>query len=582
MKLGSKLLLPSVVTAVVALGCGAVNSLMMKREAAAIAANYTEDITQLRALTGAQAQLGRTHAGVYRTFSLIGSMDEAKVSAFRAEVSKQVQEMEAAVTSVGASLGDKPELVEGANKLKAQLGVYAKQADQAIDLASVDPNTGVAAMQSADQAFSETSQHATAFVQAIQADTQAAQEASVARSNRNALLLGALSVLLTGVALVMGAQVLRRVVQALRESAQVAEAVAHGDLSPRAVQARSDEIGDLQRSMTQMVERLRTSLLDVRHAASSIASASTQIASGNQDLSQRTEQAASNLQETSSSMEHLTASVRQSADAASQANQLASSASAVAERGGKAVAEVVTTMEEINAASRKIADIIGVIDGIAFQTNILALNAAVEAARAGEQGRGFAVVAGEVRSLAGRSADAAREIKGLIGASVERVESGTRLVQGAGTTMGEIVASVRRVTDIVGEITAGTSEQRDGIGQVNTAVSQLDQMTQQNAALVEQSAAAADSMRQQAQRLSDMVAGFKLGTEPGLFTTVAAPVSAPPLSAPPVLHERVAQTAISTAIHTAKTSARAPAPPKAQPPAPPPALAAPSDDWESF
>ncbi|MBK7613687.1 MAG: HAMP domain-containing protein [Burkholderiales bacterium] len=518
-------------------------------------------------------------------------MDDAKIQAYRSEVQQQIKAMQKEVAAVGAEHGDKPELAAGADKLNAQLTAYAKQSDQAIDLASVDPNTGVAAMQSADEAFRLAAQNASAYVQTIQSDAESAQAASTQRANRVAWALGLLSVVLTAAALAVGARVLRHLVQALRESAQVAEAVAQGDLSPRHTDARSDEIGDLQRSLAQMVERLRTSLLDVRHAASNIASASTQIATGNQDLSQRTEQAASNLQETSSSMEHLTASVRQSADAASQANQLASSASAVAERGGKAVAEVVSTMEEINAASRKIADIIGVIDGIAFQTNILALNAAVEAARAGEQGRGFAVVAGEVRSLAGRSADAAREIKALIGASVEKVDSGTRLVQGAGSTMGEIVASVRRVSDIVGEITAGTSEQRDGIGQVNTAVSQLDQMTQQNAALVEQSAAAADSMRQQAQRLSDMVAGFKLSGEPSLATPVAPPKAIPRTPTPRVSeHEQVAK----AVIHTAKANAaRSPAPPK--PPAPPAPLAAkavpqpapapmaaPSDDWESF
>ena len=227
------------------------------------------------------------------------------------------------------------------------------------------------------------------------------------------------------------------------------------------------------------------------------------------------EATASSLAQTAQSMEHLTSTVRQSADAARQANQLASTAAEVAARGGQVVGEVVTTMGDINQSSRKIADIIGVIDSIAFQTNILALNAAVEAARAGEQGRGFAVVASEVRNLAGRSAEAAREIKALIGASVERVESGARLVQNAGSTMDEIVGSVKRVGDIIGEITAASTEQSDGIGQVNTAVNQLDQMTQQNAALVEQSAAAAQSLREQATRLAGAVQVFKLSRGDG-------------------------------------------------------------------
>jgi methyl-accepting chemotaxis protein len=244
--------------------------------------------------------------------------------------------------------------------------------------------------------------------------------------------------------------------------------------------------------------------------ADGISTASTQIATGNQDLSARTEQAASSLQQSAASMEQLTGTVRQSAESASQAAQLASSAAQVAQRGGQVVSEVVSTMDQINASSKKIADIIGVIDGIAFQTNILALNAAVEAARAGEQGRGFAVVASEVRSLAQRSAEAAREIKGLIGQSVDKVEAGSRLVQDAGSTMDEIVVSVKRVTDMISEISAASGEQSQGIGQVNVAVSQLDQMTQQNAALVEESAAAAESLKDQALRLSGIIGTFRL------------------------------------------------------------------------
>jgi len=269
-----------------------------------------------------------------------------------------------------------------------------------------------------------------------------------------------------------------------------------------------------QHSVLGSVQRLQDSLRrmvgEMRRATDSIATAGSEIASGNQDLSTRTEQAASNLQQTAASMEQLTGTVKQSADSARQANQLAASAADVAQRGGQVVAQVVATMDEINASSRKIVDIIGTIDGIAFQTNILALNAAVEAARAGEQGRGFAVVASEVRSLAQRSAGAAREIKALIGTSVEKVDTGSRLVADAGSTMGEIVASVQRVTDIIGEITAASTEQSEGLGQVNSAVGQLDQMTQQNAALVEQSAAAAESLKEQAARLAGLVEVFRL------------------------------------------------------------------------
>jgi len=263
-------------------------------------------------------------------------------------------------------------------------------------------------------------------------------------------------------------------------------------------------------ALKRALEHLHRAMRDVEQTASSIGTASTEIAAGNSDLSTRTEQTASSLQQTASSMEQLTGTVKQSASSARTANMLASQAADVADRGGKVVSEVVATMEDIAASSRKIADIIGTIDGIAFQTNILALNAAVEAARAGEQGRGFAVVASEVRSLAQRSAEAAKEIKALIGASVDRVSSGSKLVADAGGTMNEIVVAVQRVTQMIGDITAAADEQSSGIVQVNTAVTQLDQMTQQNAALVEQSAAAADSLKQQAVRLAGVVSVFKL------------------------------------------------------------------------
>ena len=291
---------------------------------------------------------------------------------------------------------------------------------------------------------------------------------------------------------------------------EVALAIAEGDLTRPIHAEGQDEMAELLRSLQQMQSGLTRIVGQVREASQSIHLSSGEVASGNADLSHRTEQAAGSLQQTASSMEQLTGSVRHSADNAAQASTLADAASGVARRGGEVVNQVVATMSEINQASHRIADIIGVIDGIAFQTNILALNAAVEAARAGEQGRCFAVVAGEVRSLAGRSADAAREIKTLIAASVDKVENGSRLVQEAGSTMTEIVSSVQRVNDIIGEISHAATEQSRGIGEVNSAVTDLDQVTQQNAALVEQSSAAAEHLRSQATSLSEVVSAFRL------------------------------------------------------------------------
>ena len=299
------------------------------------------------------------------------------------------------------------------------------------------------------------------------------------------------------------------------ELAQVAQRLQRADGSVDFSAAHIPAAAPVTQQLLNALRQVEQALVQVRGSADSIGGAASEIATGNADLSQRTEQAAGSLQQTASSMEELTSTVNQTAASARTANQLASSASEVAARGGSVVAQVVSTMLDINASSKKIADIIGTIDGIAFQTNILALNAAVEAARAGEQGRGFAVVASEVRSLAQRSAAAAREIKTLIGASVEKVESGSRLVADAGSTMDEIVASVRRVNDIIGEISTATGEQSAGIGQVNGAVNDLDRMTQQNAALVEQSAAAAESLQGQAHRLSAAVSAFHLHATAG-------------------------------------------------------------------
>jgi methyl-accepting chemotaxis protein len=318
------------------------------------------------------------------------------------------------------------------------------------------------------------------------------------------------SALAVAAASIVAWRLIAAITRGIDQAVKVAETVADGDLSSHIVVGRRDETGRLMGALQRMNANLMGIVGDVRGASESIATGSSQIANGNADLSQRTEEQASNLQQTAASMEQLTATVKQNADTALVATQLAGTASAAAERGGMMVGQVVATMDEITASSKKVVDIIGVIDGIAFQTNILALNAAVEAARAGEQGRGFAVVAAEVRSLAQRSGAAAREIKALIGDSVSKVENGTRLVADAGLTMEDIVNQVRRVNDMIGEISSASAEQSTGIGQIGDAVAQLDQVTQQNAALVEESAAAAESLKQQAAQLARVVGTFKL------------------------------------------------------------------------
>jgi len=336
-------------------------------------------------------------------------------------------------------------------------------------------------------------------------------EEAAAQARNATIMMIALATIATLLAAAIGFAITRSITQPIADAVKLAQTVAGGDLTARVVVTSRDETGQLLGALKTMVENLVGVVSQVRHSSDSIATGSSQIATGNADLSQRTEEQASNLQQTAASMEQLTSTVRNNSDTARQATQLAGSATAAATQGGVVVEQVVNTMGAIDDASRKIADIIGVIDGIAFQTNILALNAAVEAARAGEQGRGFAVVAGEVRSLAQRSAEAAKQIKSLITDSVEKVQAGTEQVAEAGRTMNDIVSQVKRVNDLIAEISAATLEQTQGIGQVGDAVSQLDQVTQQNAALVEESAAAAESLNQQAARLVEAVGVFRLG-----------------------------------------------------------------------
>ena len=419
---------------------------------------------------------------------------------------------ERAATLLSAYPGDADMAAHVADQGK-QLADYAAAIEPIIKQLVGAQIDGVVALAYAEQA-ADKAEALVKRIDAIAATQQASQgrvrealtQATLAAAYQRLTLIG-LTLLVVVPLMVM---TLRSVCRSIEAAVQVAGRIAAGDLSEELVVQGRDETAQLMGSLQAMQAALRRLVGQVRDSADSIQVASTEVAVGNLDLSHRTEQTAGNLQTTASAIEQLTGTVNHSAESARQAERLASSATEVAQRGGSVVAQVVATMDEINHSSRKIADIIGVIDGIAFQTNILALNAAVEAARAGEQGRGFAVVASEVRSLAQRSATAAREIKDLIGTSVDKVSAGSRLVQDAGSTMQDIVASVQRVSDIISEISLAAGEQSKGIGQVNQSVATIDQMTQSNAALVEESAAAADSLKQQATTLSSLVATFRL------------------------------------------------------------------------
>nr|WP_316640411.1 methyl-accepting chemotaxis protein [uncultured Roseateles sp.] len=451
----------------------------------------------------------------YEKDVLINMQDKTAVERYRKEWVEEVEQTRKLIIGLGKTLDGKEEL-QKVKSLDERLNAYQEATKTVFDQVASGQLADITAVNKALDASKAQIRPAEQLRSEISAmignDGNAAAEAASVVANSQVAKMALTVVLALALLAPFILFSIRSVVQPLRKAIASAERIAAKDLSEVIRDSGQDEPAQMLSALIGMQEALRSALIEVRESVGSIGTASSEVAVGSQDLSQRTELTAANLEEAASSMEELTSTMKQSADSARSASQLAVSASETAARGGSVVAQVVATMDEINASSKRIADIISVIDGIAFQTNILALNAAVESARAGEHGRGFAVVAGEVRSLAQRSAEAAKEIKTLIGASVERVEIGARLVAQAGSTMGEVVSSVQRVTDMVGEITAATSEQSLGIAQVNESVARLDQMTQQNAALVEESAAAASSLQQQAQRLNQVVGLFKLGS----------------------------------------------------------------------
>ncbi len=448
---------------------------------------------------------------------------------------------------------------------RAALGEYDGLRAKALALADQDKADEARALVMANQAgFSKLGKAFDAHRQ-FNADLgkKGADEAAETLSNANRMA-GGIALAVIALVVWMGMVIVRRLVSSMQAAVRIAQTVAGGDLSSRIEVRSSDETGQLIQALKDMNDSLVGIVAQVRSGTDTIATASGQIASGNLDLSSRTEQQASSLEETASSMEELTSTVKQNADNARQANQLAISASEIAVQGGAVVAQVIDTMDAINGSSNKIVDIIGVIDGIAFQTNILARNAAVEAARAGEQGRGFAVVASEVRNLAQRSAAAAKEIKALIGDSVDKVGTGAKLVAQAGSTMQAIVVSIKSVTDIMQEITAASQEQTSGIDQINEAITQMDAVTQQNAALVEQAAAAAASLQEQAAALAQVV---------GVFTLAPGQAS----GRPPAGRERAVVLATPAPDSEGKRGAQ-----RKVTRQPAPRAAAPDDDWETF
>jgi methyl-accepting chemotaxis protein len=537
MKLSVKLMIAPLVAIgfLIAMGAASYSALTLQQEAANTF--YQGVFGRYKSVVEAGSVMGDVHAGIYRLLSIAGAVDESRLIAEAGEVKWRLEEAKNQLSQL-ANLTDKGQAGDAVlDSALEKLGKYAKAVELAIELGTVDANTGTAAMQTADFAYQELSKDLALLVEAERnkAEELFGVTRAAYRSAWNTML--ALAVAAVIASLLAAALQARAMVLRLRRAMKSAEALSRGDLTRRVKGDSRDEVGQMLTELGNSTEQLARLVGTVRQITESVQGASSEIARGNQDLSSRTEEQASSLEETASSLEELTTTVRQNAENAQRASQLAAEATGAAAKGGQVVEKVVETMDRITGSSRKISEITAVIDSIAFQTNLLALNAAVEAARAGEQGRGFAVVAAEVRNLAQRSSGSAKEIKRLIEESVGLVQSGSQLVGQAGSTMDEIMGAVKRVTEIVTAITTASQEQSMGIDQVNQAMAQIDRVTQQNAALVEEAAASAESLQEQAERLVSAVVAFKLDEG----AADAAPAPAPAAAQPPAAPEQPAE-----------------------------------------
>jgi len=580
MKVATRLALGFGLTVALGVGSAGLAAWQMKRLAGEMDALANDRMVKVDLLTDSKDNMNSAARAVR---NIVISRDPALHAAER----KKVEEARAATVKLFAELDKRLVLPRAKELHKIVLDNapgYEAGLDRVMDLA-VKGQTDEAAklligdVRTAQATIFKALDEGIDVQQAVARDAAKASGEGAARDTALLLVLTAVMAAIGGlVAWTMTRSLSRALGAEPGEVSEAVQRVAAGDLTVP-VALRAGDTTSTMAAVKRMHESLSAIVGTVRGNSESVATASAQISQGNADLSQRTEEQASALQQTAATMDELSATVRHNADNARQANQLAGGASEIAERGGSVVGRVVGTMKDINDSSKKIADIIAVIDGIAFQTNILALNAAVEAARAGEQGRGFAVVAGEVRSLAQRSASAAKEIKSLITGSVEQVEQGTALVDEAGRTMDEIVGAIKRVSDIVGEISAASAEQSQGVSQVGQAVSQLDQTTQQNAALVEESAAAAESLKQQAQQLVQAVAVFRVAAAQHGAPAPAAATKATKATVVPAAVRPIASVSAPVRPAKAATPARAPMPAA---PAAPAAAAVSEHDWESF